>query len=350
MQSSIIPENTGGSATFSALRKGFPVALAVVLALSAASARADAPVLSLPADCAVGKTCWLVNFVDHDPGPGTQDYRCGRLSYNTHKGTDIAIANDTVMRRGVRVLAAAPGQVARVRDGVADSTLADLQSATALRGRECGNGLVIEHGDGWSTQYCHMKAGSVRVRPGDAVERGAVLGEIGRSGRSEFPHIHMTVRDGTRVIDPFTATSNINACNVAARPAGLWAPELRDALTYPGPQPFHLGFADGAPKKAAIEAGQLTETRFAARVPALVFWAEAFSLDRGDRIALTLTAPDGTRVAEHRTVIDRPLAKWHGFAGRKRRGQAWDAGVYTGRIEITRDGQSIEKSATVTVE
>jgi len=350
MQSSINPEKTEVSAFFSALRKGIPVLLAVVIAVSADSARAEAPVLSLPADCDVGKTCWLVNFVDHDPGPGTQDFRCGHLSYNTHKGTDIAIADDAAMRRGVRVLAAAPGRVARVRDGVADSTKADLQSATALRGRECGNGLVIEHAGGWSTQYCHMKAGSLRVQPGDTVGRGAVLGEIGRSGRSEFPHIHMTVRDGTRVIDPFTATSNINACNVAARPAGLWAPDVAAALTYPGPQPFNAGFATGAPTKAEIEAGTLAETRFAAHVPALVFWAEAFSLDRGDRIVLTLSAPDGTRVAEHQTVIDRPLAKWHGFAGRKRRGAAWDAGIYTGRIEITRGGDVVVNSATATVE
>ena len=173
---------------FSPLQKNL---LALVLGICMhfpAWAGAEAPVLSLPADCVPGTTCWLVNFVDHDPGPEARDYRCGRLSYDTHKGTDIAIANDAVMHKGVDVLAAAPGRVLRVRDGVADSTKADLESATALRGRECGNGLVIDHGDDWTTQYCHMKAGSIRVQPGDRVERGAVLGRIGRSGRSEFPH------------------------------------------------------------------------------------------------------------------------------------------------------------------
>jgi len=101
---------------------GLVFAVFSVFAGSAAPGRAWAgpPELSLPAACDPGRTCWLVNFVDHDPGPGAQDYRCGRLSYDTHKGTDIAIANDAVMNSGVNVLAAAPGRVLRVRDGEPD--------------------------------------------------------------------------------------------------------------------------------------------------------------------------------------------------------------------------------------
>lgn len=329
------------------------VALSLFLTIFACfpgSAQAEAPVLSLPLDCDPGRTCWLVNYVDHDPGPGVTDYRCGRLSYDTHKGTDFAIANDAVMNRGVAVRAAAPGRVLRVRDGVPNSTPADLESATALRGRECGNGLVIDHGDDWTTQYCHMQAGSLRVRPGDEVARGDVLGDIGRSGRSEFPHIHLALRQGSRVIDPFTGDSNINACAVDARAQGMWTPDLKDKLAYPGPQPFHLGFADGVPKKSAIEAGQLGRTRFAPDAPALVFWTEVFSLDKGDRITLSLQGPDGKPVADNRIEIDRPLAKWHGFVGRKKRGQGWESGTYTGRVMIERGTAQIEKSAAATVE
>lgn len=335
---------------FSPLQKNL---LALVLGICMhfpAWAGAEAPVLSLPADCVPGTTCWLVNFVDHDPGPEARDYRCGRLSYDTHKGTDIAIANDAVMHKGVDVLAAAPGRVLRVRDGVADSTKADLESATALRGRECGNGLVIDHGDDWTTQYCHMKAGSIRVQPGDRVERGAVLGRIGRSGRSEFPHVHVTVRQGARVIDPFTGDSNISACVTAAEPAGLWARDLKAALGYPGPQPFHLGFAAARPGADDIQAGRLSESRFSTSVAALVFWTEVFSLHKGDVISLSLTGPNGRPVAENKVTIDRPLAKWHGFAGRKRPAPDWPRGTYTGRVEITRNGESVEKSAMAVVE
>lgn len=334
-----------------ALRKSpAMLALAGIAALSG-PAGAEPPTLSLPAACEIGASCWLVNFVDHDPGPGAGDYRCGPLTYDTHKGTDFALRSDAQMRAGVDVLAAAPGKVVGTRDGMANSTKADLESGTRLRGRECGNGVRIDHGGGWSTQYCHMQAGTIRVRTGDTVARGQALGKIGRSGRSEFPHIHVTLREGERVVDPFTGESNIAACSTAADGAGgLWDPAIRQALAYPGPQPFHLGFATGKPEKAAIEAGDLSDTRFPPETAALVFWAEAFSLRKGDTVTLGLTAPDGATVADHTLVIDRPLAKWHGFVGRKRRGDAWDVGKYNGTITITRDGVEVTKSAAATIE
>ncbi|MBO6518620.1 MAG: M23 family metallopeptidase [Rhodospirillales bacterium] len=315
-----------------------------------AVAAAETPVFSLPADCALGETCWLVNFVDHDPGPGATDHRCGHLTYDTHKGTDIAIRNDAAMRAGVDVLAAAPGTVTGLRDGMPDSTRADLESGRPIRGRECGNGVVIEHGGGWSTQYCHMGAGSLRVRVGDRVGRGDVLGRIGKSGRSEFPHVHMAVRNGERVVDPFTGRGALAMCNPDPALDGLWDPVLKAKLAYPGPQPFHLGFATGKPNKADIEAGRLDDRAFGPEIGALVFWAEAFSLDRGDKVHLTLRAPGGGLVAENRITVDRPLAKAFWFVGRKRRGDAWATGDYTGTIEITRADATVTRSAAATVE
>lgn len=321
-----------------------------VVAAPHAAVHAEAPVLSLPVDCRLGVNCWLVNHVDHDPGPAARDYRCGALSYNTHKGTDFAIADDGVMRLGITVRAAASGVVLNVRDGMRHSTPADLESATALRGRECGNGVVIDHGNQWTTQYCHLKAGSLAVNKGDRVKRGAIIGEIGRSGRTEFPHLHMTVREATRVIDPFTGTSNLDTCSADAVPTGLWAPSLRDALAYPGPQPYHTGFAAGRPRPGDIQGGRLEASQFPSTVPALVFWAEVFSLAAGDRVSISLTAPDGSLVADNNVTINRPLARWHGFSGRNRRGDNWDKGHYTGRITVQRGDATVEKSATAVVQ
>lgn len=335
---------------FTAVQKAVPGALIAGAVLVSLPAGAEPPALSLPADCDIGTSCWLVNFVDHDPGPGARDYRCGALSYDTHKGTDIAIRNDAAMNAGVDVLAAAPGKVVGTRDGMPNSTRADLESATALRGRDCGNGVRIDHGGGWSTQYCHMMAGSIRVRTGDAVERGQALGRIGRSGRTEFPHIHVSLRQGDRVVDPFTGESNIQACDAGTQASGLWDPAVRQALAYPGPQPFHLGFASGRPKTAEIESGMLNRSRFPADSAALVFWAEAFSLKKGDTVTLSLTAPDGSTVADHTIDLDRPLAKGHWFTGRRKRGPAWEKGEYTGTITITRDGARVRKSTAAVVE
>ena len=314
--------------------------------LSVSAAEAEPPELSLPIDCIIGETCWLTNFVDRDPGPKHQDYRCGSLSYNTHKGTDIALANDAVMQAGVSVLAAAPGRVTRIRDGEPRSTLKDLQSATALRGRECGNGLVIDHGDDWTTQYCHLMAGSLSVAVGDTVQRGDKLGRVGRSGRTEFPHIHLSVRKGKTVIDPFTGDSSTRQCNTQPSLKGLWAKPLKQGLSYPGPQPFHLGFSNSVPKIDDVRAGKLSETEFDATSPALVFWVESYSLAKGDQVSLSLLGPKNEVIAKSDAVLDRPFARAYRFTGRKRRGSAWDVGAYKAHVSITRGDQTISKSAT----
>lgn len=108
-----------------------------MLAPIAAWAQSDFK-LALPIDCKLGKTCWLVNLVDADPGPGTKDYLCKAQSYNTHKGTDISVRDLKVMKKGVRVLAAAPGIVRATRDGMADQNIA-VKGAKPVKGRECGN-------------------------------------------------------------------------------------------------------------------------------------------------------------------------------------------------------------------
>jgi len=322
----------------------------LLVALASAPASAGRPTLGLPADCRVGETCWLVNLVDHDPGPGHRDYRCGPLTYDTHKGTDIAIADDAAMRRGVAVLAAAPGRVVRVRDGMPASTERDLRSPDALRGRECGNGVVIDHGDGWTTQYCHMKAGTLTVATGSEVARGDRLGDIGRSGRSEFPHIHIAVRHGNSIVDPFTAGSQAAVCNPNATVGGLWSDKVQRELTYPGPQPYHLGFAAGKPSIAAIRAGRLADTRFSKKAPALVFWAEIFSLDAKDRIALTLVDPNGKVLAGNTVEPTRFMARYTRFVGLARPASGWTVGTYTGRVSVTRRGRTTSRDVRAVIE
>src|SRR6056297_3565665 len=142
--------------------------LALSLALAPPPALAEPPVLDLPVACVLGETCHLQQFPDRDPGPGARDFTCGPLSYDGHKGTDVALASEADMRAGVAVLAAAGGVVKAVRDGMADAAQGDV-GAPDITDRECGNGVVIDHGAGWETQYCHMARGSLRVARGEPV-------------------------------------------------------------------------------------------------------------------------------------------------------------------------------------
>ena len=102
--------------------------------------------------------------------------------------------------------AAADGVVKATRDGMADVSIRET-GREAVSGREAGNGVLIDHGGGWETQYSHLLFGSVSVEPGDRVVAGTPLGMIGLSGQTEFPHLHFTLRRRGMAIDPYTGSS-----------------------------------------------------------------------------------------------------------------------------------------------
>lgn len=56
-----------------------------------------------------------------------------------------------------------------------------------------GNHVVIDMGKGRFALYAHMKTGSVRVKRGDRVKTGQVIGLLGNSGNSDAPHLHFHV-------------------------------------------------------------------------------------------------------------------------------------------------------------
>jgi hypothetical protein len=76
MQSNITIRPTRYGATWSVWRFAL---LFGILGLAPLPLHAGPPELSLPLDCKIGETCWLVNLVDRQPGPGRTDFRCGDL-------------------------------------------------------------------------------------------------------------------------------------------------------------------------------------------------------------------------------------------------------------------------------
>jgi murein DD-endopeptidase MepM/ murein hydrolase activator NlpD len=112
---------------------------------------------------------------------------------------------------GADVLAAGDGRVVSVvtdqtedpgsmRQPSEDATayLARLQGDQAARiakgpNAVLGNAVVIDHGDDEFSMYLHLKPGSVRVKPGDSVLAGQIVGKLGSSGNSTEPHLHFEV-------------------------------------------------------------------------------------------------------------------------------------------------------------
>lgn len=65
-----------------------------------------------------------------------------------------------------------------------------------------GNYIVLEHGNGYTSQYSHLKHGSFKVKVGDIVEEGQALAEEGSSGYSFGVHLDYMVKKDEKYVDP----------------------------------------------------------------------------------------------------------------------------------------------------
>ena len=315
--------------------------LTLLFSLAALPAASD-PVLDLPIACTLGETCHIQQYVDRDPGSGARDFTCGGLSYDGHKGTDFALATMARMRAGVDVLASAPGIVTGLRDGVEDRVYGP-DNAAAVKGRECGNGVVLRHEDGWETQYCHLKNGSVRVRKGDRVDSGTVLGQVGISGKAQFPHVHLSVRRNGAVVDPFH-TGDVTQCGAST--GSLW----RETPPYAASGLLDAGFADAVPNYDQVKDGTATRPDLPADAGALVFFVLAFGGQAGDIVRLIIEGPQGQLIQQD-AALDRAQAQFFRAAGRRLKGASWPGGTYQGTAILLRGGVEVDRTnATVTVD
>ena len=304
-------------------------ALAVCSAASAAAA--DAPRLSFPVDCTLGESCFIQNYFDRDPGPDYADFGCGALSYNTHDGTDIALQDLAAMEAGVPVFAAAPGVVSAVRDGMLD-ILPSEPGAPDLTNRNCGNAVLIDHGGGWETLYCHLRQGSVTVRKGDRVSAGTELGEVGLSGNTEFPHLHLELIKNGRSIDPFQPDGG-TICGDTANAA--WA----DGIEYVPGGLLAAGFAAEIPEFADVKAGAAHSGILPPDAPAIVMWVHLFGARTGDSLSFKIGGPGG-ELFRKSVLLERTQARVFRAVGLRNR-SAWPPGVYTGVVRMLRGGSEI---------
>ncbi len=302
----------------------------LALLCSATPLAAQGLSLGLPLDCTLGQTCYVQQYVDRDAGPDHSDFACGKLSYDGHKGTDFALPSLGAMQTGVDVLAAAGGIVTGIRNDMPD-IMQGAPNAPDIAGKECGNGVVVAHDNGWETQYCHLKKGSVTVTQGDHISQGAVLGKVGLSGETQFPHVHLSVRKDGNVIDPYDA-DEVLTCNDPDL-LSLWQTDM----AYVGTGIINLGFSNSMPKYAAIKAGGAHNAAMPTDTPALVFWGYAYGGQKGDILELLINGPKG-EVIRHQANLEKPQAQFFRAAGKRTKSAGWPIGTYTGTATLLRGG------------
>ncbi|WP_420326510.1 M23 family metallopeptidase [Mameliella sp.] len=318
-------------------RAAFAAALALISSVPPAGAEDFR--LSVPLDCTLGETCFIEDYVDNDPAQGRhRDFACGINSRDGHKGTDFALLDFAAIDTGVSVLAAAPGVVKRTRDSMPDDRL--MRGVTSENA--CGNAVLIDHGEGWQTLYCHLRLGSVSVAPGDLVQHGDPLGVVGLSGQTNHPHVHLTLLRNGKVVDPFRP----GATGTCGDPGPtLWT----DPPAYTKTGLVTAGFSDAVPSLQAVGDGS-------ARRPtlrpdeAMVVYAHAGYARPGDVLTISAQSPDGREVFRQAITLDSDQVSQMRALGRKAPASGWPAGEYLGRARLTRDGKVIaHRFAHVTV-
>lgn len=306
-------------------------ALIAISSLAATSAAGDFS-LDFPLDCTLEETCFIQHFMDHDPSENATDFTCGPLTYDGHKGTDFALNSLALQAAGVDVFAAAAGTVMGVRNDM-DDILQLGADAPDVSDRECGNGVVLKHDDGYETQYCHMAKGSITVASGQTVQAGDVLGRVGLSGDTQFPHLHISVRKDGAEIDPFD-TDGAQVCD-DTHPI-LWA----DPIATPEGGIINVGISEGIPEFDAVKNGT-ADTGVASDGAGFVAWAHLFGTQQGDTLSFQMMGPNGEAFASEET-LERTQDRAFRAAGKRTPPAGWPAGSYTLIVTQTRAGDTLD--------
>jgi len=271
---------------------------------------------------------------------------CGSRTYDGHEGTDFRLLSKSHMHAGIPILAAADGVVLRIRDGINDTSL-PLDKSTVV-GKECGNGLLINHTDGWQTQYCHLRKNSINVKVGETVKAGQSIALLGMSGLTEFPHLHLTLRHNGKVVDPFDPDHDSQA-GTCKSGRSLWD----NSVSYPNDyqERIFLGFqiSDHALSAQDIDKGIQSEFVFDEKKEALVVHFRMIGLLKGDQPQLILLDPKGSVITQHRQQkLANSQAQTLIYSGFKRPQGGWINGNYTIKLFIMKnDKLVVEKMKTI---
>lgn len=303
--------------------------------------------LGMPVICNYGVDCFITTYMDHkidEEAVEPVDYTCGSLTLEGYGSTDFNLKSYSMIEEGAEVVAADTGVVTNTRDTMVDVSHT-LLGDEAIRGRECGNGVVLEHKRGYVTQYCHLRQDSVEVEIGQKVEKGSILGYIGLSGSTSSPKLQFTVLHNGSEVDPFTGQNPI--ADHKKYPCGsigtypLWDKKTERALKYIPTALLDSGFSRSVPYAQGVREGKFKRDYIPASSKIMAFWIELYGILDGDSLQLSLVGPDGKVILEDQRQFSETKQRHFQFMGDNR--QEWKPGIYEGKVVLIRDKIGIKE-------
>ncbi len=141
---------------------------------------------------------------------------------------------------GADILAVGNGPVVATIDGLPEQVPGTAPTGLPLD-QYAGNHVVQDLGDGNYALYAHIKTGTVKVKPGDQLTTGQVIGSLGNSGNSDAPHLHFHVMSTPDPLRSDGLPFEFSSFRLDSRLSGR--PEALDSLLEGKPADLQPGFA-----------------------------------------------------------------------------------------------------------
>lgn len=154
------------------------------------------------------------------------DYVIVDTTFKTHKGDPLK--NESYYAENAEAIAVADGRIVAVKDSIPENVPGVNSRAVPITLETIGgNHVILDIGGGHYAFYAHLRPGSLKVKLGDRVKRGAVLGLVGNSGNSTEPHLHFHISDANSPLGsegvPYVhdAFERVGSCQSFARGCAL---------------------------------------------------------------------------------------------------------------------------------
>ncbi len=132
---------------------------------------------------------------------------------------------------GQQALAIGDGTVVAIKDGVAENVPQKLPGDVKLD-TIAGNFVIVDLGGGAFAMWAHFQPGSLKVKLGDRVKTGQVLGLVGNSGNSSEPHLHFQVMDAASPLGAEGLPHAYAAFSVDGKPRKNELPAQNEMVTF----------------------------------------------------------------------------------------------------------------------